>query len=613
MAKFSVPSSPKRFTAYYKGFKGVDFSTDPTQVDDKRSPWAPNLVSDFGGNPEKRLGWRTLFTIEAPVNGMWRAVVKGTQTYVVHGGTKLYKWEPGKDPAVIREGIHSGHGTAFGMNDKLWILTGGEFLVYDGDEVKNVSDVAYVPTTTISANPAGGGTGYEEVNLIGRKRKNSFLADGAAKVYQLDTTGIDEVIKITVDDKDVTEFTVNKELGQITFTTAPAKPAVTGRDNVMVEFAKTVEGYADRIGKCTICTVYGSSAGDRVFVSGNLTMPSTDWYCGLADPTDWGDLGYAKIGSDGTAVMGYCKVGDYLAILKADNRQDATIYLRSVTISGSKVLFPIKQGVSGVGAAAKRATGYLMDEPLFLSPTGIYGIVSSNITARETLQNRSYFVDARLTKEGNLEDAVSVYWNGWYVVCVNGHCYVLDGRQNKTYKPQSNGDYVYECYYWENVPAVCFLEDAGSLFFGTADGRLCRFNTDDSKMTRYADNGAAINAQWATKADDDGDFMKRKTMIKKGSGVMLKPYTRSSAKITVRTERDFGRVLRTETMDILDWSDIDFARFTFKTNDAPQVVPFNSKVKKYLTAQIIISNDVVNEGFGIYGIIKRYVIGNYEK
>lgn len=613
MAQFKVPNSPKRYTTYYKGFRGVDFSTDPTQVDDKRSPWAPNLISDFGGNPEKRPGWRTLFTIEAPVNGLWRAVVNGETACIAHGGTKLYKWTQDSEPVILKEGVHNGRGAAFVMNDKLWIFTGAEYLVYDGETVKNVVDDAYVPTTTISANPTGGGTSYEEVNLIGQKRKNQFLSDGTATVYQLDTTDINDVLEIQVNGGKVTNFTVDKKLGRITFSSAPAKPAVSGQDNVFVTFSKIVNGYADRIQKCTVCTVYGGSTGDRVFAAGNPDMQSTDWYCGMGDPTYWPDLGYSKIGSDGTAIKAYSKVGDYLAILKADNRQDATIYLRSMTLSGSKVLFPIKQGISGVGAVSSHAIGYLMDEPLFLSSTGIYGIVSSNITARETIQNRSYYVDAKLSREQNLDHAVSVSWNGWFIVCVNGHCYVLDGRQNKTYKAQSNGDYLYECYYWDNVPATAFLEDAGELFFGVGDGRICKFNTDNEKMTRYADDGEAIIAQWATKADDDGDFMRKKTMIKKGSGVMLKPYTRSSAKIYVRTERDFGRLLREELVDIWDWEDIDFARVSFNSNDGPQVAPFNSKVKKYLTAQIIIKNEAVNEGFGIYGIIKRYTIGNYAK
>ena len=128
---------------------------------------------------------------------------------------------------------------------------------------------------------------------------------------------------------------------------------------------------------------------------------------------------------------------------------------------------------------------------------------------------------------------------------------------------------------------------------------------EDGKIT----GSTAISAEWHTKADDDGDFMTYKTMVKRGSGVMMKPYTRSSIQVYARTERDFGRKIREGIADIFNWTDIDFSRFTFNSNDAPQVLPFNSKVKKYKTLQLIMKNDAMNEAFGIFGIIKRYTIG----
>ena len=41
-------------------------------------------------------------------------------------------------------------------------------------EAVSVSGTAYVPTTTISAAPTGGGTSYEAVNLLTPKRINTF-------------------------------------------------------------------------------------------------------------------------------------------------------------------------------------------------------------------------------------------------------------------------------------------------------------------------------------------------------------------------------------------------------------------------------------------------------
>ena len=206
------------------------------------------------------------------------------------------------------------------------------------------------------------------------------------------------------------------------------------------------------------------------------------------------------------------------------------------------------------------------------------------------------------------------------MLCVNSHCYILDGNQNVAYKPQSYGDYVYECYYWDNIPAVAFLEFHGELYFGTADGKICKLNTDIDGMQAYSDGGtldeegringgAAIVAEWYTKADDDGDFMTYKTMVKRGSGVMMKPYTRTKVTVYAKTDRDFGRKIRESLLDIFNFWDIDFNRFSFVTIDSPQVVPFNSKVKKYKTLQLIVRSDGVNEAFGVFGLIKRYTIG----
>ena len=71
-------------TKKYERFRGVDFSTDPALVDDTRSPWAPNMIADRGGMPEKRPGWRTLETFGARINGIFHASFGGAQRQLVH-------------------------------------------------------------------------------------------------------------------------------------------------------------------------------------------------------------------------------------------------------------------------------------------------------------------------------------------------------------------------------------------------------------------------------------------------------------------------------------------------------------------------------------------------
>ena len=58
MAQLTVPSAPKEYATHYETLLGVDFQADQTQVDRRRSPDMVNMISDFGGNPIKRYGYR---------------------------------------------------------------------------------------------------------------------------------------------------------------------------------------------------------------------------------------------------------------------------------------------------------------------------------------------------------------------------------------------------------------------------------------------------------------------------------------------------------------------------------------------------------------------------
>ena len=160
------------------------------------------------------------------------------------------------------------------------------------------------------------------------------------------------------------------------------------------------------------------------------------------------------------------------------------------------------------------------------------------------------------------------------------------------------------------------METAGDelLYFGTADGRICRFRTVEGR-SRYADDGEPIAAVWSTKYDDDGTPSYFKSLLKKGCCVTLKPMARSSGTVYFRTDRSGGAELPVAQggMDIFSWDDIDFERFTFESDDSPREIYFQKKIKNYKRLQIIIRNAQLNEGFGIYQITKHFVFGNFSK
>ena len=642
----------------YDSFKGVDYSVSETQIADSRSPEAVNLIPNAGGQPEKRPGWRRLVQITGgdKINGLfWFQDSGDNSCFLVHAESKLYKWLGGEDtPTVLRSDVNNAKSSALQADEMLIILTGQEILCFDGDAVYAAKDKAYVPTTSIARNdtsylfpPTGtpGGTPYQPVNMLTNRRKNSFYVNNREGSLQFD---------VDIDDGAyITDFTFNgqvindnqkvffkDELGNkwdhlnynhflvrntIWFSQEaefPEGEGETGPDNMVVEFPHTNTEYESRIAKCDSLSHFNS----RVWYTGNPDFINTDWHSELNEPLYVPDIAYTEVGAPSSRIMGYHLFGDAQVIVKEGKTDDAAIFLRTAELTNDGTIFPIKQGTGGLGACAAKSLATLVGDPLYLSKDGVNAIASETITAERVLQLRSTRVNARLTREANLQNAVACVWNGYYIICINNHAYVADSRQ-KEYTRNETGTFEYEWYFWDNIPATCLVEVEGSLYFGTADGKLCRFNTDmlssegiELMPEAYSDmpdgaNGdkVAIRALWATKMDDDGDFMVLKNLQRKGSGVFTKVGKRTNIKVLARTDEDVsGITVSSVKRGVFDFNDIDFSNFTFRTTP-DGIVPFGRKVKKYRAIQIVCLNEEVGQPFGIYAIERRFVGGYFTK
>lgn len=613
---FGVPSSPKRSVLKISEFLGVDFSNSESNVDLKKSPNGQNMIRDVPGKVRKCMGYKTIAEYDGRVNGAHFRY--GDETYLIHAGNSLYKGEN-----AIYNGMNDDRSKSWQITDKLYIVDGKTLLVYDGESVVPASESAYIPVVTIAKSPSGGGTQYEALNLIQPGFTELFAGTEEDTEYQLSFNGLDEkTVKVELLNSDAvweektetTDFTVDRETGKITFTNAPGLSPVTGEDNVKITAYRTVEGYSDRINKCTIGALFGvNGATDRLFLSGNEDYINYDWYCDYNNPLYWPDTGYSTLGSAKSAIVGYSIVNDRLAAHKDSMEEDRNVILREGNIVNNEPTFKIVNSLQGAGAVAKHSFAYLANEPLFLTNLGIYAITPQDVTGEKYSQNRSFFLNGKLLKESNLEDAYACVFKDLYWLCINGVAYILDGLQPlQTDRSMPYATRQYAGFYRINVPARVMWTHGEDLYFGTPDGRVCVFYSDQTDLNSYNDDGEPIVAIWDTPDFMGNLFYKNKTF--RHLDVRLASAAVTSVRMYVQ-KHGLWEFIKEESKKAryFDFNNINFEKLTFSTDPTPKTVSTKIKVKKVDKARFRLENNQVNEPFGIYDIAVEFVESGYYK
>ena len=162
--------------------------------------------------------------------------------------------------------------------------------------------------------PEGGGEPYEDLNLLNPAFTELFLGKSGVTDYHMSFTGLDNTAPTVEllnangewETQPSTAYSVDYAEGVISFDTAPGESPVPGEDNVKITAYRTVDGYADRINKCTVGILYGvNGATDRLFVSGNPDFINYDWYSAQYDPTYFTDTSFSMLGTSASAIVGY--------------------------------------------------------------------------------------------------------------------------------------------------------------------------------------------------------------------------------------------------------------------------------------------------------------------
>ena len=609
MANFNVPTSPQKFVANLSGFLGVDFSSSISDIDKRRSPKGENFINT-NGTIEKRNGYKILANLglEANINGIWNVDTVSGEYFIVHCGTKLFEMQTDfTSYTEILTGLNNGRSQGAIINSKLLILDGKRAVVYDllvqSNKVHYLDEIGYIPTTQIARSPNGLVSQlYEQINLIQESRINLFTSTEEDTVYQLAETNLKSVSKVEVMDNNgdyqtklpTTDYTVDLIKGQVIFTEPIGNPPVDGRDNVRIKYEVNSDSNKSQVNKCNIMSVYGyAGANNRIFMTGNPDYANILMYSYLEDITYMPVENVIKIGLEVAPITGLARLNNgKLAVLKNVSDTDSTIFYIGYGIYNGNEAFPLEGSTKGEGNISKYAHSVLINEPLILTKNGIFALNTATLTDERFVYHRSYYIDAKLKQEANLEDAIGIVNDGKYYLAINDNVYVADSRFKSSSSNSKYSNFQYEWYYWTNLPVRVWFVWNNKLYFGDKSGNICKFR-EDNDTDRFKDNTEEVSAEWNSVILDLNNPVNKKNI--KRIAIQSNP-TDSKLEVGYRLKGGDKQVLSKEYID----------------STYPKTTIIRKKAKKLSFFSLYIENNE-NKNMNFNSISVVYTVGSYYK
>lgn len=615
---FKISSPPKEQVLNINFFKGLQLSVNNTQIDDNASPDMLNMLLDDKGTLNKRPGLvklnDTLGT--GKVTGMM-TYNKSTGDELVFGhDTSLYKLNSDGSTTELYTSMSGNTVRGITFNDKLYMLDGTNYLVYDGNTVSQVE--GYVPTITINTPPEGGGTSFEQLNLISSGFRQLFNGDGATTTFVLAQQDLDATaVEIIADETTLTEdtdFTVDRTAGTVDFSTgtSPFGAPADGLENVEITAYKTQTGHADKIKKCTFFGSFGGTRDWRLFVAGNPDEINYDYRSELYAPDYFPANGFDEVGSDAEPIVGYSYMYDRMIIIKEES-----VYSRTYsTSSDGTAIFKSQPLNRGIGALNTDNIALIEGFPTFLSRNGVYQLISISQENERTVNHISNDIDKSidvlaidgLLQTDDLEDHIAIDFDSkyWIFNPNNGEVWVYDYRfkiQDETY-PYPIGQW----FKLDNMYTSCYTIYEDSLYIGDSREGIIRRLNDPNELAIYNDDDdVPINAYWRSKVFDFGAPSYEKLLYK--LFYTLKPSQRSESTLKVRDSvNSVWREISSELIQMFRYTNIQYSLFTYGANIFPERIAEKIKAKKISYFQLELSNNEKSSFLGIIQVALNYIL-----
>jgi len=373
--------------------------------------------------------------------GYWDTLVNGSDEYFAQdaAGSNNFWWLDGTGTWVHPSGLtHVGsacniwswrHPT---YGDTVRVCPAGAAPVYlEGASMTSHALEPYLPVVATATPPAGGGTDLEPLNLLTQGYRQRFSGNGTIKTFVARTTlpsgyfvtvFVDGLQKLAGDATYPWTFATKT----LTFTGATAPSDAT--NNVEIWMSKTGGGCdaGTPISRCTGSTIYGGAADSRAWVWGDSANPNRLYYSGVneygvPDDTYWPSTSYADIPDPITDAV---RLYDRLIIFSA-SRAFYAAYSPFTDASGLLVPdYPVLPLSDSVGQICPGQTLLINNQPVTVSPSGIYRWASTQVRDERNAIKISERIDATLLYQINTGSVVkTMEWpernEAWFCFGIN--------------------------------------------------------------------------------------------------------------------------------------------------------------------------------------------------
>jgi len=589
-ANFQKPPKPIEIDK----FLGLNESVGNTEIQIGEFSLLENFRITKNYKLQKRPGHHTFinFTTTADVQGIWQGVIDGKEILLTcwNGNVYEYNLTINTDTVDIADLITEGTVTIIGtltdartcifwFKDKVYFMNGTDYKEYDGTTFGDV--VGYIPTIAINSPPLGGGTLFEEVNLLSGQKSQTFIGDGTT-LYQLAETTLDvDTVLISVDGVPKTEgvdFTVNRTLGQVTFTVAPVNLST-----VIITWTKVTAGNADLVKNHKYAIDFGVQNDTNLFIFGNPNEKYVFRFSGIAKANYFPANSFVGVGSTEFAITDLKPNQQNLLVFK----ERATFIVKpsvNPNFADNSGLNPYNYGYEDlneqVGNLAPKMVQLIEDSPVSLDGFSMW---LWGITQVE-LQRSAKIISDRMKlslQVLNLRNSVTFNYQNQkeYWVNVDNTVYIWNYGNDTMYK-------------YTNIKATQFIEYEEQIIYGS-NGTVELINENFvSDVTVLGDTIPCIGKLGFT---DLGMLNLEKNM--RDEWLAIEPASRTSVIIKFVTDRkneQQSKELNVEYV-LMDFNNVDFNNFSFLTNVNPQPKRLKGKIKKFTYLQTIFENETNNE------------------